>query len=328
MFSSLFYIPIMPAVVEDLRHIQITPEQLVAGTGLNSKQLCNPQTRYNVQQMHSLARTVVDVSGQADYWLLFRHRFPNAPSHYLIKRACLSSDFREYSQVIGRAFLMMGNGNSVTVNIKPKRVELRYRNLFVSPVYRYLPDVWLSALHQNIRNLFAGDMRPSSVSLVFPKPSYWKSYEELFQCPIEFGAPKNTIIYPVELVEAKSSYADPHLAAIIDAYSLSIESPLRSYLQMMSIQEWLLDHSDHSMNSSHELAAELGLSPRGLRALLKRNGTSFRDLKNNVNFWLTGLHQANGASIEKISELLGYSEASAFRRAKRKNQLPKVEFVF
>jgi AraC-like DNA-binding protein len=157
----------------------------------------------------------------------------------------------------------------------------------------------------------------SGLDLPFPEPAYSAEYEQVFGRRPSFGAPAASICFD---------------AALLDAPLVREESDLLDYFRRWP--EDLIFHRDYGTafadrvrkvlehgdaghrRSADEVAARLSVSTQHMRRLLRREGTSFAGIREEVlrDLAIAGL-QAGRHSIEELSHRLGFSEPSAFRRA-------------
>lgn len=67
-----------------------------------------------------------------------------------------------------------------------------------------------------------------------------------------------------------------------------------------------------------EVARAFAVAPRTLQRRLRAEGTTFRNVLNDLRLQLVTKHSATRATQAELSVMLGYSEASAFRRASKR----------
>jgi AraC-like DNA-binding protein len=160
----------------------------------------------------------------------------------------------------------------------------------------------------------------SRVELPHPRPEYVQEYDLVFGCPVRFGTESAALVFDSGALSA------PIVRDEVDLLTFLRHSPID-----------LLVHRDSGTSTagqvrkilerglrgpwplSEEVAARLSLSLQHVRRLLRDEGTSISEIKDDI------LRDAAIASLvrgeEPVAELsgrLGFSEPSAFRRAFRR----------
>ncbi|WP_394330763.1 helix-turn-helix domain-containing protein [Cesiribacter andamanensis] len=85
------------------------------------------------------------------------------------------------------------------------------------------------------------------------------------------------------------------------------------------LRSQLLRLAGHHWPTLEELAGSLQLHPRQLQRQLEQEGSSYRQLLDEVRQTLSqAFLQSRSLSQQQLAELLGYSDASSYRRALRR----------
>lgn len=152
-----------------------------------------------------------------------------------------------------------------------------------------------------------------SASFAYPAPSHRAEYHLIFGCPMEFSAPSTCISFDPRFL---------HMPVVQD------EAALRRFLRNSPAE--LLSRRDHGADTSghvrrllgagvsglEEVAARLGVSAPTLRRRLTAEGTSFREVREQLlRDQAVASLVRGGESVEELALRLGFSEASAFHRA-------------
>lgn len=140
------------------------------------------------------------------------------------------------------------------------------------------------------------------------------SYRAYFGCEARFGQPTDAIVYGEHVLACPIAAPDPiecrrTLAEIDDAF-VERKAPLRATVRGAVIR---LIASDRCTNL--DVSSALGLHARTLHRNLRREGTSFQRIKNQVRRDLL-IHYLDHSdlSVGEISERLGFAEQSAMTR--------------
>lgn len=182
--------------------------------------------------------------------------------------------------------------------------------------HHLLTDFNLVLLHRFTGWLTGRRIRLHLVELPYGQPANADEYDLVFGSPIRFGAEHPALEFDSRLLSLpivrderelddylKHSPAD--LLARRD-YGTTLADQVRRILQRGLRGEW---------PTSDDVAARLSISPQHLRRLLRDEGTSLGQIKEELlrDAAIAGL--ARGEAVDDLSARLGFSEASAFRRA-------------
>ncbi|MGC0362522.1 AraC-like DNA-binding protein [Rhodococcus sp. 27YEA15] len=183
---------------------------------------------------------------------------------------------------------------------------------------RITTDFVLILLHRFAAWLIGKRIRPLRIEIPYaaPDPRLAQDYDQIFGVPVTFGS--ECAVLDIE-------------TSAMRAPIIQTEDTLEEYLRESPIQ--LMSERDYDSTASaqvrrvlelgitgrtstaDEIAEMLSISVPHLRRLLRRDGTSLNQLREEVlrDVAIAGL--GRGESVEALSARLGFSEPSAFRRA-------------
>ncbi|GAA4544286.1 AraC family transcriptional regulator [Amycolatopsis samaneae] len=184
-------------------------------------------------------------------------------------------------------------------------------------------DTILFMLHRFAGWLANTRVRLRLVELPQPEPSYLQDYDLVYGAPVRFAAGGAAITIDREVLPAPVVRDEDDLLRFLGAapadilarreYDSSVVDQVRRILSF-----GLRGHAPSAV-TSREVAARLSLSLQHVRRLLREEGTSISRIREEV------LRDAAIASLVRgeepiavLSERLGFSEPSAFRRAFRR----------
>lgn len=156
-----------------------------------------------------------------------------------------------------------------------------------------------------------------AAKVTWSKPDYWRSYEEILQCRVEFGADCNALaMHPQSLdwtVQQNPQYVFGVLAERADELLESLRAKEDLTSQVRSLVSKILHEGDPS---AERTAKELGMSRQTLFRRLRNEGTSFSALLRELRLELAMQYlRGSKASLSEIAYLVGYSEVATFNRA-------------
>lgn len=153
----------------------------------------------------------------------------------------------------------------------------------------------------------------------YPRPSRWEEYELMFTNHLAFDAPFTAIRFhsdhlrvAIRRNHANANYflrGAPHNIVVKYRNDRGIGVQLRRLLRESVPDQW---------PTFSDAASRLGMPPHQLNRRLKREGTGFQLIKNEIRREIAeGLLQSTEMSLEDISQHTGFTDVRAFRRAFR-----------
>jgi AraC-like DNA-binding protein len=170
----------------------------------------------------------------------------------------------------------------------------------------------------NVFSLLTGQkIYPVQVQFEFSKPKNLSEYDRIFQSAIQFSADSNQlIILNADMNRPVIGY-DVSLFALFDAL---IQERVNTLTDKKSFQDLvkniLLTEFKVQIPSLEIIASRLNMTQRTFQRKLLEEGTTYRKLSGSVRKELAlQLIKKSNHKMEEIAQMLGYSDASSFRRA-------------
>lgn len=157
----------------------------------------------------------------------------------------------------------------------------------------------------------------SRVCFAHPEPADTREFAELFRAPVRFGADGNYAVLPAAAVHVRNPEADPVLRAVLEGHAhRELEHVPRAASWTERTRHLLAEELRRGHASLDRVAQRLGVSPRTLRRRLIDEGTSFLRVADDLRKDLALSYLEHGRlPVEELALVLGFSEASALRRA-------------
>lgn len=169
--------------------------------------------------------------------------------------------------------------------------------------------------------MFLNDMQPPRFPLrriesVLKRPLNWQNCDALLGVPVVFGAPQTRWVFEEGAGDLSLPMASPLLEETYSSLCKKLVAAAPVKDTFVSHVFDLLIRSGRGFPSAAEVAAQLGVSERTLHRRLVASHTSFGKLLDQVRHERAlDLLDKSTLSIERISEMLGFSEPSSFTRA-------------
>lgn len=159
------------------------------------------------------------------------------------------------------------------------------------------------------------------VSFNYPRPEYWREYQGIFGCPLLFHQPVAQMELDAKYLALPVLKSRDELKEFIGASpGILLARPVSERQFRVRIRRLVMSSFETSRTlkfpSLEDAAARFNLTTQTLRRRLKAENTSYHDIKNDIRRDVAiDLLSRRSLSIQEISGIIGYHEASAFSRA-------------
>lgn len=251
-------------------------------------------------------------------------------SHGPLSFAALSApNLRSAIDVVANFSSIRSSGTHVQLHQNEQRLKYVLTDLTQHTlVGRWLIESNLLVIQRLIETIIAHPLGAyAEVHFAYPKPPHHKSIDRLFNTQCKYAAEESYLSIPLSWGEISSPLSDPDMyrsnLAKCRELKLALETNTADVKHV--VQTRLLNHFDRRLSNQARLekipnldllAAELFMSPRTLIRKLSAQGTSFREIleqvrQNLAEHLLSNTH----LTAAEISGLLGYQEPANFTRA-------------
>lgn len=276
-----------------------------------------PRTRVTVEQMSRVTRDLWRFTGDE----LFRlgPPMPLGTLKFLGLAVIHAPDLREVLIRVSGASLVTGIPQ-ITLDLGEDETRLMMDVSVLEDPEHLGTELLLALAHRQLGWLIGRRIALHSVELPYPAPSHAADYDGIFGRPAVFDAPTAAFTFGSALLGSPVVRTEKDLLGFLRDQP-AVWYATRDYGTTPADQvRRMLEHGlTGTWPASEEIAARLNVSVQHLRRLLRDQRTSVSEIRQDV------LRDAAVASLvrgdEPVDELaarLGFSEASAFRRAFRR----------
>ncbi len=161
---------------------------------------------------------------------------------------------------------------------------------------------------------------PLVIEFAFDPPPLAHEFQALFNCPVNYGMDANVIRFPASWLSLPLAQTPLSLSRFLkDSVALIIGGRARPVGVADQIRSILSKEYGNQFPELADVCARLNLTPQTLRRRLKDEGTSYQVIKDQMREEAARFYLAKPMlSIDEISLMMGFSEASAFHRAFKK----------
>lgn len=177
----------------------------------------------------------------------------------------------------------------------------------------------VAAIHRVLGWLVGSRIRLEAVELPQAEPPHTEAYQKVFGAPVFFGADVAAIEFDAELLTAPVVQTEEAWLAYADRAPFDILSQREYGVALGDRVRKILARNLAERVSADEVAKVLAMSPQTLRRRLALEDTSVTEVRDEIlrDTAIASLVRGD-ETIDVLSERLGFSEPSAFRRAFRR----------
>jgi AraC-like DNA-binding protein len=328
-----------PGVTLPARYIQYIAEPIrrmggdVGGwlveSGLSEKQLEDPTLSIAYPSFERLVLGAQERTGEAALGLFVGERLL-VNTHGILGYAAMSSGtIRQAIELFARYTRL--RFSLITIQHEERAGEARILFSEEHPLGEVRRPV-LEAVMLSIKNVMdaisLGACRVRAASFPFEAPGYAAIARDLFGCELRYDQTWAGLTLPLEVLDVPLKMADPEgFREAAQICQRELEKLISNESMAARVRRLLL--SKQGAFPTLQVTAHLfHMTPRTLHRRLVDEGTSFRDLLEEVRHTLAVEHMKSGKfSLEEIAYTLGYSDMANFRRAfKRWEAVPPSAF--
>jgi len=315
--------------VEDLiKELGQNSDQVCHQAGINPMMLSNSETMIPYTNAAQLLHIAAQQCQQPDFCLQLarRQKALNLGVLGLLLRNC--ETFGETLEYLSNFYHIQSSAVSISYHIAYPHAYLLREDAWLgkTPTFQYCTLTFAHCL-KAIRLLLGQEWKPAYVTFAHKAPENHLDYTRYFDCAVEFEQPDSTFGFYAADLKRKLATASPEIKAHLTHEVTQLGQ--RRVIDPLSRTEQLIRQLLHSENCTLENIAFLsGLHPKKVQRDLKSAGTTFRDLRSDIRLSIA-VHflQDSALPLTAISEMVGFSELSAFSRAfKAKHQMSPLEW--
>jgi AraC-like DNA-binding protein len=292
---------------------------LLRGTGLGVQQFLSEEGLLTPAQQIRILRNALTLSGQPEFGLRLGKRLTPATHGAMGFAASSSPDLLSALQAI-HTFLPT---RVSVIQLQLREVEdhlecsLAFQVPLDADLQRCVADTIIMVLLEFGEFIVGRSLHEAEIGFTHPEPEYHASYAEYLSGRIRFGCDRLTLRLPMVLCR------EPNASANHENYRLALEQCESMLAQLQDdkpsyqtrLKKMMLSRPPGTL-SEDEAAASLFMSTRTLARKLKREHSSFRQIRDEILSQQAASYLCDSKlSIEAIAALMNYHDSANFRRA-------------
>lgn len=294
-------------------------EPVLRSAGLSPELVRNPRARVTLDQLAAVTRVLWVTTDDELFGL-----GPPVPlgTFRLIARSALGApDLRTFLIRFDQASHVILGLPRIAVHLDEPTARIEVDTRRLDDPEHLATDTLIAFIHRTIGWAIGRRVPLTLLRLPYDQPRFLRYYEATFGRIPEFGAACAAIGFDASILQAPVLRDESELATYI------AESP-RNYFSTRDYGSSVADQVRRVLETGlvdgnwpvpDEVASRLAVSTHHLRRLLREEDTSITQLREDIlrDAAINSL-VAGRESVEELSARLGFSEASAFRRAFRR----------
>jgi len=303
--------------IEQLGEMGITASRLLEGTKLESNWLTREDTIITFPEYRRIITNALDVTKDSGLGLKLG-RSINPAMFGIFGYALMSSKtlkdaanvFLKYQELPGQLtrISMLQDDSDMVILFDPLYP-------FEDGLLCYAIEEVLSTTYYGIIFLVNKNISPMEICLSYPAPKHAGLYKEMFKCPVRFMASQNHIRLDARIFNLPVHTANPGIYEYSTRYCEEMLRGLKKSDQFIDSVRNIILTSPGCFPKAGEIAGNLAMSIRSLNRRLQERNTSYKKIVDEIRSDLSKRYLSNtNLSIDQISDLVGFSEATAFRK--------------
>lgn len=285
--------------------------------GVSARELEDPETRVSQQLVAKLLQGAVDYIGR-DLGLMAAEHADSRNFGIGEYVARTRPTLRSAVECYDRYLPLLGDSAGVSTREVDDHIVMR---LWFSPALVIHEAAYEFALAIGVlrarRVTGNNDLTPRSVHFMHARPANIERHQRLFRCPVYFGSEMTQVVVPKAALELKLPGREPVLGELLVQHAEAMLDRLACRDDICSrVESVIAANMRLSEVTVERVAKRLGMSARTLARRLDAEGTSFRELFDQIRNQVAQRELLHGSrTLAAVSEGLGFSNVQAFHRA-------------
>lgn len=293
----------------------ITPEQMLEGTGIPPSQLLDPVWHLDFEIYENLIRRAIKLTGEPGLGFHVGVQM-TVTCHGLIGfAAMIAKDIREGLEIAQEFVRLQTALVSLRLEVGEEHAYLYFEQHFSKDIEDAVTFCLLLGFAM-MGDAVCGQHLEGWAEVPFARPAYFDRFDHLIPGKVSFNQPHLRLVFPVAILDIPMIMADPSTARLAREQCKRSLNALIGHDKISEMVRELVYDEALGFSSMEDVADKLHMSERTLQRQLTQEGTSFRTIVDEMRLQKAGgLLKRKELSLEAIAEMLGYTDVTNFTRA-------------
>ena len=303
-----------------LREQGFSDREIFGADDLLAEQLKRSDGVMYYKQYENLVEKALLLTNNPNFGHLYGKRL-NTTGHGEIGLGMMASDtFEGALQLAKKAIRALNPAMEYKLHKRNGRFIIQLKEVVPwNKLTRFMIDTTFSLVSDSVNLLKPQHSNYIQYNLTSTDPEVEKTYKQYYPGIIKLGQKENSVSLPIEFSQSPSPWRNPAVRQqadmILDAKLKILSNGFDSIL--LPIQT-MIKESEGGLPSLNEVASKFHISSRTLNRRLKEYNTSYKEIVTETRKGLAQEYLINESfSVDQISYLLGYRNASNFSKAFR-----------
>ena len=273
--------------------------------------------RYSQEQVTSLWIASVERTGDENFGLKVARHIRPSTFHVVGYAMSCSATLKRAAERFAHSARLISDSAIVAFGpvAEGYRLEVDLKTGGRQPLYQTI-DTMLAGFLLLCEWILDRHIQPIKVGLRHPAPSDARTYGQVFDCPVTFGAESNAIIFRAVDMEAPVPSANEELAMVLDEMTSRYLSLRFGQRFSRKVREVLIKQLPGGEPHKSDTARILAMTERTLLRRLRDESTTYKEVLDRLREELAFDYLRDFTlTIDRIAVLLGFSGSNTFSRA-------------
>jgi AraC-like DNA-binding protein len=315
--SQDVYHPLVPAIMGYARDNGIKEELFSDPLARENQPFQSPSLHLTSKQLQLLGKNIVDATEDPCPGLHIGENLSWANVGIVGYIVLNSRNVLEGLKRFNAYYQMVSNITTFRIATSPQHIELCWQPNDDRLVrnHRLILEGILASLKPLLEEQTGQTVKPVEIQFCWPAPGDLSAYKRVFDTRLSFNQPYIKAVFDRKIGQLPCRIPNAEMLTVLETYirdrchQQCASSPFSS--EVLTV----LKNCEGFIPGIEQVAEKRGISVRSLQMKLKKEGATFRSLRDQTLCGQARLFLTNSRySVERISSLLGFSEPAVFYR--------------
>lgn len=310
------FAPSLGSLWKQLEGYGIDPDPVFRAEGIDPESIFDAGARVSVDKFQALDLRAQDLSGDPHFGLKSAEFARPAHLGALGFAWLASSSLRSAFARLSRYSRLIQDKLKIELEEDEEYFTVRIDARIPLQRASMREDQQLAIMTRFCRIIAGKEFAPARVCFKQDEPANTAYHYELFRCPIVFNCDSTALVMRQEDMDRRLTGSNAELATLNEHIVIKYLAHSEKQDIVNQVKAAIIDGLSNGAVTEKSVSEALFMTPRNVHRKLQREGTTFKQLLNEVRQDLAKQYlQDRSKTLTEISFLLGFSEVSSFSRA-------------